>query len=100
MWGPTPGPLFSFPDGSPVKTSHFTQQLWQALNFCGHDSFQYKSHSFRIGAASSVADNGLSGAGSLVADNGLLDAQICHLCHWKSNAFKQYIRQPSEGLKI
>ena len=58
MGGPTPGPLFCFPDGSPVKTSHFTQQLRRALNFCGLDSSQYKSHSFRIGAASLAADNG------------------------------------------
>lgn len=88
MRGPTPGPLFCFADGSPVKTSHFTQQLQRALNFCGLDSSQYKSHSFRIGAASSAADNGLS------------DAQIRHLGRWKSDAFKLYIRQPSEGFKI
>ena len=54
----TPGPLFCFADGSPVKTSQFTQQLQQALNFCGLDSTKYKSHSFRIGAASLAAENG------------------------------------------
>lgn len=87
MRGTTPGALFCFADGSPVKTSHFTQQLRQALHFCGLDSSKYKSHSFRIGAASSAADNGLS------------DAQIRHLGRWKSDAFKLYIRQPSEVLK-
>ena len=56
--GATPGPLFCFADGSPVKTSQFTQQLQQALNFCGLDSTKYKSHSFRIGAASLAAENG------------------------------------------
>ena len=54
----TPGPLFCFADGSPVKTSQFTQQLQQALNFCGLDSTKYKSHSLRIGAASLAAENG------------------------------------------
>ena len=88
MRGITPGALFCFADGSPVKTSHFAQQLRQALNFCGLDSSKYKSHSFRIGAASSAADNGLS------------DAQIRHLGRWKSDAFKLYIRQPSKGFKI
>ena len=88
MRGLTPGALFSFSDGSPVKTSHFTQQLLQALKFCGLDSSQYKAHSFRIGAPSSAADNGLS------------DAQIRHLGRWKSDAFKLYIRQPPERFKI
>ena len=88
MRGPTPGTLFCFCDGSPVKASHFTQQLRQALNFCGLDSPQYKSHSFWIGTASSAADNGLS------------DAQIRHLGRWKSDAFKLDIRQTPERFKI
>ena len=81
--GSSPGPLFCFADGSPVKTGQFTQQLRQALNFCGLDSSKYKSHSFRIGAASWAAEKGLS------------DAQIRHLGRWKSDAFKVYIRQSS-----
>jgi len=40
---------------------------------------RYKSHSFRIGAA------------SLAAEQGLSDAQIWLMGRWKSNAFKQYI---------
>ena len=88
MRGTTPGALFCFTNVSPVKTSHFAQQLRQALKFCGLDSSKYKSHSFRIGATSSAADNGLS------------DSQIRHLGRWKSDAFKLYIRQPSEGFKI
>ena len=89
MRGTTLGALFCFADGSPVKTSHFTQQLRQALTFCGLNSSKYKSHSFQIGAASSAADNGLS------------DAQICHLGRWKSDVFKLYIRQPaSKGFNI
>ena len=79
--GSLPGPLFCFADGSPVKTGQFTQQLQQALTFCGLDSAKYKSHSFRIGAASWAAERGLS------------DAQIRHLGRWKSDVFKLYIRQ-------
>ena len=81
--GSSPGPLFCFADGSPVKTGQFTQQLRQALIFCGLDSAKYKSHSFRIGAASWAAEKGLP------------DAQIRHLGRWKSDAFKVYIRQSS-----
>ena len=79
--GATPGPLFCFADGSPVKTRQFAQQLQQALNFCGLDSTKYKSHSFRIGAASLAAEQS--------------DAQLRHLGRWKSDAFKLYIRQPT-----
>ena len=42
--GATPDPLFCFANGSPVKTSQFTQQLQQALNFCGLDTTKDKSH--------------------------------------------------------
>lgn len=87
MRGTILGALFCFSDGSPVKTSHFTQQLRQALNFCGLDSSKYKSHSFRSGAASFAADKGLS------------DARIHQLGCWKSDAFKLYIRQPGEVFK-
>ena len=83
MRGTTPGALFCLADGAPVKTGHLTQQLRQTLNFCGLDSSKYKSHSFRIGAASFAAGKGLS------------DAQIRHLGRWKSDTFKLYIRQPS-----
>ena len=82
--GTSPGTLLCFAYRCPVKTSHFSQQLHQALNFCELDSTKYISHSFRIGAA------------SLAAEKGFSDAQICHLGRWKSNAFKLYIRQPSE----
>ena len=81
--GTSPGPLFCFADGSPVKTGQFTQQLRQALNFCGLDSAKCKSHSFLISAS------------SWAAEKGLLDAQIRHLGRWKSDAFKVYIRQSS-----
>ena len=84
--GTTPGALFCFADGAPVKTIHFTQQLRQALIFCGLDSRRYKSHSFRIGAASWAAEKGLS------------DAQIRHLGRWKSDAFKLYIRQTNSQI--
>lgn len=77
------GPLFCWPDNSPVQRAHFVGELNRALAFCGLDSSHYKSHSFRIGAASWAAAQGFS------------DAQIRRFGRWKSNAFQKYIRTPS-----
>ena len=83
MRGSNSGPLFCLADGSAVKTEVFTRQLKGALAFCDLDCSSYKSHSFRIGAA------------SLAAENGMSDAQIRGLGRWKSDAFKLYIRSPT-----
>ena len=81
--GSNTGPLFCLDDGSAVKSEVFTRQLKGALAFCDLDCSRYKSHSFRIGAA------------SLAAENGMSDAQIRGLGRWKSDAFKLYIRSPT-----
>ena len=75
--------LICLADGSAVKTEVFTRQLKGALAFCDLDCSSYKSHSFRIGAA------------SLAAENGMSDAQIRGLGRWKSDAFKLYLRSPT-----
>ena len=75
--------FFCLADGSAVKTEVFTRQLKGALAFCDLDCFSYKSHSFRISAA------------SLAAENGMSDAQIWGLGRWKSDGFKLYIRWPT-----
>ena len=74
------GPLFIFPDGSPVPRNFFVSRLRQCLIFAGLDPTLYKSHSFRIGGASHYAELGYS------------DSQIRLLGRWKSDAFKRYIR--------
>ena len=74
------GPLFTLEDGSPVKRTWFANQLHCAVCFCGLDQARYKSHSFRIGAATWAAANGWT------------DAQIRHKGRWRSDAFKKYIR--------
>ena len=83
MRGSHSGPLFCLADGSAFKTEVFTRQLKGALAFCDLDCSRYKSHSFRIGAASLAAENGMSAA------------QIRGLGRWKSDAFKLYIRSPT-----
>jgi hypothetical protein len=54
--------------------------LIKALKVLGIDASGYKSHSFRIGAA------------SLAAAQHISNEEIMKLGRWKSNAFKSYIR--------
>ena len=78
--GTSPGPLFIDAAHNPVTRAAFNEQLRTALCFCGFNSKFFKAHSFRIGAASAAAAQGLS------------DSQIRLLGRWKSDAFKKYIR--------
>lgn len=83
--GQSPGPLFCWPDASPICRSFFVTALSEDLNFCDLDGSRYKTHSFRIGAASWAAAKGMS------------DAQIRNFGRWKSNAFLRYIRTSTVG---
>ena len=80
--GSESGPLFAFRDQSPVSRTFFTTNLNHSLRWAGLDPEKYKGHSFRIGAATSAALNGVS------------DAQIEAMGRWKSKAYKRYIRIP------
>ena len=78
--GTTPGFLFLKQDMTPVERREFTDKLSLCLKCCHLSSTLYKSHSFRIGAATCAALKGMS------------DSQIRELGRWKSDAFKKYIR--------
>ena len=78
--GTDPGPLFCFPGGLPVPPQLFAEQLRTDLNFCNLDTRFYKSHSFRIGAASYALSQGCS------------DSAIQIMGRWRSDAFKKYLR--------
>ena len=80
--GLSPGPLFIFPGGAPVTKSFFTTQLKKSLTWAGLSPLCYKGHSFRIGAATAAAMQGVS------------DEEIQRMGRWKSQAFKKYIRIP------
>ena len=79
---PFKGPLFAFANASPVSRNYFCQYLGKALQWAGLDPTKYKAHSFRIGAATTAADMGIS------------EPQIQAMGRWKSAAFKRYIRIP------
>ena len=77
------GVLFCQADASPCVRSFFTYTLRQLLNSAGYDVNRYKGHSFRIGAATSAAQRGIS------------DHEIQRLGRWKSTAYNKYIRIPN-----
>ena len=74
--GASPGPLFMTQADRPYLTSMARADLHSVLNFCDLDTGRYKSHSFRIGAASDAAQRGFS------------DAQIRLMGRWHSDAFR------------
>ena len=54
------GPLFINHDGSPVLRSEFSKMLGSVIRLCNLDPNRYKGHSFRIGAATYAAEQGVS----------------------------------------
>lgn len=78
--GTIPGPLFLHGNNTPITRYQFNEQLKLALQFSGFNTERFKSHSFRIGAATAAAAQGAS------------DSQIQQLGRWSSDAFKKYIR--------
>lgn len=78
--GGEPGYLYRWPVGNPVTRADFNKVLHCVLHFCALDPALYKSHSFRIGAASYAASLGHS------------ETQIREMGRWRSEAFKRYIR--------
>lgn len=80
---PLQGPLFLLPSGEPVSKSNFSSALSNTIKFLNLPAASYKSHSFRIGAATYSAIQGYS------------DQQIRLMGRWRSNAFLKYIRVSS-----
>ena len=80
--GSSPGPLFVFPDKTPISRTYFSSQLSACLSHAGYDPSLYKCHSFRICAATTAATRGYT------------DVQIQSMGRWRSAAFRRYIRIP------
>lgn len=81
----SPGPLFLKSDGQPLYRTLLTDWLRPILSVEGVAG-NYSCHSFRIGAA------------TVAARNGVPDHLIQALGRWSSNAYQLYIRTPSEAL--
>ena len=83
--GNSGAPLFVFQDGRPLSHTLLTSWIRQILAKVGIPG-NFSSHSFRIGAA------------TVAACNGIPDHLIQSLGRWSSNAYQLYIRTPSEAL--
>ena len=84
--GLAPGPLFCHKDYSPLTRSQLVNNLRQVLTQAGVDASNFTGHSFRIGAATAAAANGVE------------DSLIQTLGRWKSDSYKRYIRIPNTEL--
>ena len=80
------GPLFRRSDGQPLTRSHFVTALRAGLTACGFDQSKYCGHSFRIGAATTAALQGIP------------DSTIKVLGRWESSAYQLYVRTPRQTL--
>ena len=81
-----PGPFFIFADGRPLTRERFVAAVRSALHSAGVDASRYAGHSFRIGAA------------TIAAQNGIPDSLIKTMGRWESSAYMLYIRTPRDML--
>ena len=73
-------PLFHFKNGSPLSIRTLHLVLRKLLHKLGYEAQNFNIHSFRIGAATSAAKQGIS------------NKMIKRLGRWKSQCFMDYIK--------
>ena len=83
---PQPGPLFLWKDASTLSSKSLVNALKPTLTRCGFDVSNYNGHSFRIGAATTAAAQGIA------------DSTIKMLGRWQSSAYSLYIKTPGHKL--
>ena len=83
---PNPGPLFMLSEGTPRTRGYLVSLVQAALRRAGLDDSCYNGHSFRSGAATTAAQQGLQ------------DSLIQTLGQWRSDAYKIYIKLPRSQL--
>ena len=81
-----PGPIFITNAWTPPTRAYLVSNLKAALSREGLDNSLYNGHSFRIGAATTAAAQGLE------------DSLIQMLGRWRSDAYKVYIKLPRSQL--
>ena len=84
--GMSAGPLFFFQDGRYLTKESFISWVRSALDTLGINSAEYAGHSFRIGAATTAAEQGIE------------DSVIKMLGRWESSAYQVYIQTSRELL--
>ena len=81
-----PGPLFKLANTQGLTRQEFLARLTRTLTAAGVPVKGYTTHSFRIGAATTAKEAGVS------------DVHIKMLGRWKSDAYQLYVRTPKERL--
>ena len=81
---PCTTPLFCFSNGRPLTRLRLLKHLRRQLQRAGYHPHRFNTHSFRIGGATSVAEDGAS------------QATIQHLGRWRSQAYRRYICPPQK----
>ena len=84
--GNSRGPLFRYSDGTPLTQARFVMEVRKALLLIGENPKDYGGHSFRAGAATAAAQQGVG------------DATIKLLGRWRSSAYQIYIKTPPASL--
>lgn len=84
--GSAGGPFFTYANGRLLTRERFVAAVRSALAVAGLDCTLYAGHSFRIGAATTAARQGIQ------------DSLIKTLGRWESAAYTVYIRTPREVL--
>jgi hypothetical protein len=77
-------PLFLLPNGAPLSKAFFKSHLTTVIKSCSLSPSLYTGHSFRIGAATSAAERGIS------------TSAIKIMGRWSSSAFESYVRLDSK----
>ena len=84
--GSKEGFLFTYKDGRLLSKERFVSGVREALRKAGINQKQYAGHSFRIGAATTASQRGIS------------ESTIKMLGRWESSAYQLYVRTPRENL--
>ncbi len=85
---PPSSPLFTTDNGTPVTRHTFQTLLKSVLAKSGFAPDRYSAHSFRIGAATTAANKGLS------------EQQIKTLGRWSSDAYALYVRNNLADIRL
>ena len=75
-----------YSDGRALTRERFVDQVRKVLQEAGIDQSAYSGHSFRIGAATTAAAQGIQ------------DSLIKTMGRWQSVAYQLYVRTPREQL--
>ena len=84
--GSKPGPLFILPSSKSLTRMMFSEALNKAFQDLHMDPCIFNTHSFRIGAATSAKQAGIS------------DAHLKVLCRWRSDEYLKYVWVLSHNL--